>query len=63
MTRERLLAVLAVLVVAVFVALVARNTAWVDVRVPAPLRGEAATNPFYAAPRRRCSTGTARACR
>jgi hypothetical protein len=30
---------------------VARNTAWVDVKVPMPPRGEALTNPFYAAQR------------
>jgi hypothetical protein len=40
-------------VIAAFVALLAlyvvRNTEWGDVEVPAPLRGEAARNPFYAA--------------
>lgn len=51
MTRERVLTVFAALVVAVFLVLVASNTSWVEVRVPAPLRGEAATNPFYAAQR------------
>jgi hypothetical protein len=42
-------------VVFVFVVLVAAwvvaNTEWGEVRVPTPLRGEAATNPFYAAQR------------
>jgi hypothetical protein len=30
---------------------IAKNTSWVDVRVPMPPRGEALTNPFYAAQR------------
>ena len=30
---------------------IARNTYWVDVKVPMPLKGEALTNPFYAAER------------
>jgi hypothetical protein len=30
---------------------IARNTEWTDAQLPSPLRGEAATNPFYAAER------------
>lgn len=43
------LALLALLGIGAIVALIARNTHWEEVSVPAPLRGEAVTNPFYAA--------------
>jgi hypothetical protein len=47
MTRERL-AWLAVIGAAIaLVAWVANHTYWTDIKVPMPLRGEAATNPFY----------------
>jgi hypothetical protein len=51
MTRERL-AWLAVIIAAIaLVAWVANHTYWTDTKVPMPLRGEAATNPFYAVER------------
>ena len=37
--------------VLVLVVLVARNTEWVDVQMPMPPKGEALTNPMYAAQR------------
>ena len=37
--------------VAVIVVWVANNTHWADLKIPLPLRGEALTNPFYAAQR------------
>jgi hypothetical protein len=37
--------------VAALVVWIARNTEWVDTKVPMPLKGEARTNPFYAAQR------------
>jgi hypothetical protein len=47
MTRERL-AWLAVTGAAIaLLAWVANHTYWTDIKVPMPLRGEAATNPFY----------------
>jgi hypothetical protein len=47
MTRERL-AWLAVLGVAIALLIwVAKHTYWADTKVPMPLKGEAATNPFY----------------
>lgn len=36
---------------AVVIFWIAKNTSWVDVRVPMPPRGEALTNPFYAVQR------------
>lgn len=35
--------------IAALVVWIASNTYWADVKVPLPLKGEAATNPFYAA--------------
>lgn len=49
MNRTRVLSLLAVLAVAALVTWIARNTYWTTMLVPQPLRGEAATNPFYAA--------------
>jgi hypothetical protein len=48
MTRA-ITALLAVLATAVIVAWLAANTEWIDGTLPMPARGEAATNPFYAA--------------
>jgi hypothetical protein len=51
MTRERL-AWLAVIIAAIaLLTWVAKHTYWTDTKVPMPLRGEAATNPFYAVER------------
>lgn len=47
MTRERIGWALVVVVAALLVYWVARNTYWTTVKVPLPPRGEAATNPFY----------------
>ncbi|MET0657278.1 MAG: DUF4350 domain-containing protein [Steroidobacteraceae bacterium] len=49
MNRTTILTALAVLGAAALVIWIARNTYWDDVKVPQPLRGDAATNPFYAA--------------
>jgi len=47
MTRERIgWAIMGLVAIAVLVW-VARNTYWTTVKVPLPLKGEAATNPFY----------------
>ena len=35
----------------VLVTYIARNTYWDEISIPTPLRGEAVTNPFYAAQR------------
>jgi hypothetical protein len=51
MTRSRLLGVLSVVAVIALGVYVARNTYWEDVPIPSPAKGEAATNPFYAAQR------------
>lgn len=44
-----LVVVLVLLGAGALVAYIASNTHWEDITVPAPLRGEAVTNPFYAA--------------
>ena len=49
MKRPSSLTVILVVAVVLFVAWIARNTEWGEVTVPTPLRGDAATNPFYAA--------------
>jgi hypothetical protein len=51
MTRARLLGGALLVGVVLLGVLIARNTDWVDVPVPTPPRGEAITNPFYAAQR------------
>jgi hypothetical protein len=47
MIRERLGLIGVVLGVAALIAWVASNTYWTSIKVPLPLKGEAATNPFY----------------
>src|SRR5262245_55540413 len=47
--NSRLAVILVLLTLLVAVALIASNTEFKQVRVPIPLRGEAARNPFYAA--------------
>ena len=49
MSRTKVFTAIGVLVSIVFVVWIARNTRWVEETVPRPLRGEALTNPFYAA--------------
>ena len=49
MKRPSALTVVIAAAVALVVAWIASNTEWGEVELPAPLRGEAATNPFYAA--------------
>ena len=39
------------LALVIFGVWIARNTEWADVQLPTPLKGEAATNPFYASER------------
>jgi hypothetical protein len=49
--KRHLTSILVVGVVAVLCIWVARNTYWTDVQIPTPPKGEALTNPFYAAQR------------
>jgi hypothetical protein len=49
--RARALAMLAGAFLLLIVVWVVTSTEWGEVEIPAPLRGEAATNPFYAAER------------
>jgi hypothetical protein len=49
MRRPSALTVVFAAAVVLVVAWIASNTEWGEVELPAPLRGEAATNPFYAA--------------
>lgn len=49
MTRGRLLLAGAIVATAALVAWIASNTYWADTVVPTPMKGEARTNPFYAA--------------
>ena len=51
MTRPRALTGIGVLVLAALVTYVATHTYWGDVTIPMPPKGEARTNPFYAAQR------------
>jgi|SRR5882757_2282355 len=47
MKRDHLVWLILAIGVAVLVTWVARNTYWVDEKIPLPPKGEAATNPFY----------------
>jgi hypothetical protein len=47
--RPSAFSIVLVLVVLLVAAWIVRNTEWGPVEIPTPLRGEAATNPFYAA--------------
>jgi hypothetical protein len=52
LTRGRVAGAVVLLVVAVALGVwVARNTTWAEVTIPSPFKGEARTNPFYAAER------------
>lgn len=48
---KRLIQAVGGVLVIALVIWIARNTYWDDVKVPSPLKGEALTNPFYAAQR------------
>jgi hypothetical protein len=48
---KRVMFVVAGALTIALVVWIARNAYWVDVKVPTPLKGEALTNPFYAAQR------------
>jgi hypothetical protein len=49
MRKPSIVVVIVAIVVSLVVLWVARSTEWGEVEIPAPLRGDAATNPFYAA--------------
>jgi hypothetical protein len=49
MKRPSLLTVMLVLFVLLVTGYIVANTEWGEVKIPTPLRGDAATNPFYAA--------------
>jgi len=49
MKRPSALQIIVVGVVLFIVAYLVRSTEWGEIEVPTPLRGAAATNPFYAA--------------
>lgn len=49
MSRPSALTIGVAFVVVLLVAWIASNTEWGEVKLPTPLRGDAATNPFYAA--------------
>ena len=51
MTRSHVGGTLFIVLLAALVVYIARNTYWVDMPIPTPLKGEAVTNPFYAAQR------------
>jgi hypothetical protein len=51
MTRSRLVGGLLVLALVAIIAYVGSNTYWEDIPIPTPPKGEAVTNPFYAAQR------------
>ena len=51
MTRARVTAALCIVALVALTVYVANNTYWEDVPIPTPPKGEAVTNPFYAAQR------------
>ena len=51
MTRSRLTGALCIVALAALVVYVARNSYWADMPIPTPPKGEAVSNPFYAAQR------------
>lgn len=61
MMRTRILWALVVLVVLGLIAVVAANTYWSEATVPAPLGGDAARNPFYAAEKLAAALGASTA--
>jgi len=51
MNRSAVVLLVVVLAIVALVAVIAQNTYWDEITVPTPMRGEAVTNPFYAAQR------------
>src|SRR5688572_7850152 len=51
MTRSQVSGALCSVLLAALVVYVARNTYWEDIPIPTPPKGDAVTNPFYAAQR------------
>lgn len=51
MTRSHVGGALCIVLLAALVVYVARNTYWADIPIPTPPKGDAVTNPFYAAQR------------
>jgi hypothetical protein len=51
MTRDRVAALVVTGLIIAVLVWVARNTYWTDIKIPVPMSGEAATNPFYAVER------------
>jgi hypothetical protein len=51
MTRAHVAGALSIVLLAPLVVYIARNTYWADMPIPTPPKGDAVTNPFYAAQR------------
>jgi hypothetical protein len=51
MTKSRIVAALGVIAIVLLVLYIGGNTYWEDIPIPTPPKGEAVTNPFYAAQR------------
>jgi hypothetical protein len=51
MTRDRVVSLVTIGVIIAVLSWVANNTYWTNIKVPVPMTGEAATNPFYAVER------------
>ena len=51
MTRSHWVGILCVIVMVMIGAFISTNTYWEDMPIPTPPKGEAITNPFYAAQR------------
>jgi hypothetical protein len=58
MTRERVASLLTIGAIIAVLIWVANNTYWTNIKVPVPMTGEAATNPFYAVERFATALGT-----
>ncbi len=51
MTQSRIVAALGIIAIVLLALFIAGNTYWEDIPIPTPPKGEAITNPFYAAQR------------
>jgi len=51
MTQSRIVAALGIISIVLLALFIAGNTYWEDIPIPTPAKGEAITNPFYAAQR------------
>jgi hypothetical protein len=51
MTKSRFVAALGIMLIVLLGLFIANNTYWEDIPIPTPAKGEAITNPFYAAQR------------